>query len=71
MVCLHNGGTDFIDIVTGVLQGDTWTSFIFKLPILCTRNVNRCYERKQSHIKKARSRQNPVENVTHADYKRI
>ena len=29
MVYLHNGGTDFFDIIPGVLQGDTLILFLF------------------------------------------
>ena len=33
MVHSPDGNTDFFDIVTGVLQGDTWAFYLFKICI--------------------------------------
>ena len=52
MVRSHNGDTDFFDIVTGVLQGDTLTPYLFNLSRLHSTNVNRSKKRKWFHIKK-------------------
>ena len=40
LVCSPYGGTDSLDIVTQVLQGDT----------ICTKNVNRSNEKKKQQL---------------------
>ena len=53
MVCPPNGNTDFFDVVTGVLQGDS-TIYTYNLLRLHTMTANGSNKRKWFHIKKRR-----------------
>ena len=46
MVCSLDGDTDFFDIVTGILQGDSIMIYVYNLTGLHTTNVHRSNKRK-------------------------
>ena len=64
-----DGDTDYLDIVAGVLQGDTLAPY---LSIICLDYVNRTSIDKMKengfHIIKERSRSYPAPRITDADY---
>ena len=73
MVCSPDGDTDFFDINTGVLQSDILAFYLF---IICLYNdlpwnLDISNKRKPFHTKekKARSKRDPTETMTDADYK--
>ena len=69
MVHSPGGDTDFFDIITGVMQRDSLTPFLF---IICLDYALRTSidERKWLHTKqkKAKSRRYPVETIAYTDY---
>ena len=64
-----NGDTDYIDIVAGVLQGDTLAPYLF---IICLDYVLRTSIDKMKEngfkLTKERSRRYPAQTITDADY---
>ena len=68
-VCSPDGGTDYFDIVAGILQGDTLASYLF---IICQDYVLRTsFDKiKENGFKltKQRSRRYPAEKITDTDY---
>ena len=68
MVHLLDGDTDFFDIVAGVLQRDILAPYMF---IICLNYILRKpMDRKENSfiLKKTRSRRDPSETKTDADY---
>ena len=68
-VCSPNGVTDYLDIVAGVLQGDTFALYLL---IICLENVLRTSIDKINEngfkLTKERSRRYPAQTITDADY---
>ena len=56
MVRSSDDETNFFDLVSAVLHGDSLAPYLYNLPILLTMNVSRSNKRKWFHIKKTRSR---------------
>ena len=67
-VCSPDGNTDFFDIVAGVLQGNTWVSylFIFCLGYVLWMSIDIIKENGFT-LKKVRSRWYPAETITDVD----
>ena len=64
--CLPVGNIDIINIIPGVMHGDTILPY--NLPWLRISTVNRSDKGKWYHAKNARSRWYPTETMTDADY---
>ena len=68
-VCSPDGGTEYFDIVAGVLQGDTLAPYLF---ILCLDYVLRTSIEKIKEngfeLTKKRSRLYPAETINNVDY---
>ena len=64
-----DGDTDYFDIVTGVLQGDTLAPYLF---IICLNYVHRTFidlmKENGFKLAKERSRRYPAQTITDADY---
>ena len=64
-----DGDTDYFDIVTGVLQGDTLAPYLF---IICLDYMLRTpidkIKENSFKLTKERSRRNPAKTITDADY---
>ena len=64
-----DGDTDYFDIVAGVLQEDSLAPYLF---IICLDYVLRTFIDKMKEnsckLTKERSRRNPVQTITDADY---
>ena len=69
MVCSPNANTDFFDIVTGVLQGDTLAPYLFMicLDYVLWMSVDLMKENVLTP-KKVKRRRYPTETIIHADY---
>ena len=67
-VCSPDGDTDFFDIVAGVLQGATLSSYLFcYLPRLRASNVDR-FKENGFTLAKAKAEDKPARPITDADY---
>ena len=68
-VCSPDGDTDYFDIVTGVLQGDTLAPYLF---IICLDYMLRtCIDKMKENgfkLTKKRSRRFPAQTIMDADY---
>ena len=68
-VCSPDGDTDHFDIAAGVLQGDTFASYLF---IICLDDVLRMpidlMKENGFKLEKERSRRYPTQTITDADY---
>ena len=68
-VCSPDGDTDYFDIVTGVLQGDTLAPYLF---IICLDYMFRTpidkIKQNSFELTKKRSRRYPAKRITDADY---
>ena len=61
-----DGDTDYFDIVTGVLQGDTLTLYLFIIYVLRT-SIN-LMKKNSFKLAKERSRSYPVQTITKMNY---
>ena len=52
LACSPDSDTNFFNIVTGVLKGDTLAPYFYTLPRLSTVNVNRSNKRIRFHMNK-------------------
>ena len=68
-VCLPDGDTDFFNIDTGVLQGDTLASFMFIIYLdYMLWTLIDLMKKNGFTLAKARSRWYPAQTITDADY---
>ena len=63
-----DGETDYIDIVVGVLQGDTLAPYLFIMSRLCARRSIDKIKENGFELTKKRSRRYPAKTIADADY---